>query len=78
MKPLHLAVLTENLDMVTVLVDQGALLDTFDAYNMAPLHYAVRRSIDVVAFLLLNDADPNVRDAQGKTPLHIAVRLGRI
>jgi len=77
MRPLHLAVLTENFDIVTCLVEYGAQLNSLDAYNMAPLHYAARRNIDVVALLLLNHANPNVRDAHGKTPLHIAVRSRR-
>lgn len=41
------------------------------------LHHAVyRQNIDIVDFLLINDANPRISDRHGITPLHCAVTVG--
>ena len=42
--------------------------------GFAPLHLAVlQMSLEMVAFLLRLEVDPNVRDHQGRTPIHLII-----
>jgi ankyrin repeat protein len=56
---------------------QSTEADLDDYCNLIPLQYAVRnQNIDLVSFLLANNADPNrVSDYYNRTPLQMAVTL---
>ncbi|KAL3486920.1 ankyrin repeat-containing domain protein [Aspergillus germanicus] len=57
---------------------QSTEADLDDCWFLTPLQYAVRnQNIDLVSFLLANNADPNrASDYHNRTPLQMAVALG--
>ena len=63
-----------GLEVVRLLVEQGADYNKQDDYSLTPLHHAAMRGyIKVVEFLLgLDNICINSRDKQGSTALHIA------
>lgn len=66
-----------NVDVVRVLVANGADLGARDRRGWTPLHFAARTGCaETIALLLVAGADPNVPDEGGVTPLHRYV-LGR-
>jgi len=47
--------------------------------NWTPLHVAARKgNLEIVTYLIKNDADPNVKTKKGWTPLHIAADKGHV
>jgi len=57
----------------TVLLNQGAALDTRDDHGRTPLMLAVMQGrLDVVRLLLNRGADPSIADGAGRTPLQQA------
>lgn len=77
--PLHLAALTDNVEVVRMLVSGGANVDGAEpAEQMRPLHNcAINGCLQVCECLLQHGADMNVANRQGDTPLHLAARHGR-
>jgi cytohesin len=73
--PLHLAALSQSVDSVKELLENGAEIDNCDEMKETPLHGAVvkcRQSTDVVKLLIFKGANVNAKDQFGQTPLHIA------
>lgn len=70
--PLHKAVVTNNIDLVKLLLEAGADPNLRQAQSMTPLHFAAFAGPDrsaIVELLLRHGADPSLRDAQGRTAL---------
>lgn len=76
--PLHIAAATEKqraLEIATLLLKRGALVNRQTSDGHAPLHFAAAAGTPAVAQLLLDHrADVNVRSTGDSTPLHCAVR----
>ncbi|CAC5401923.1 unnamed protein product [Mytilus coruscus] len=68
--PLHIAVLTENNDVVDYIAKSfPATVKCKDHMNRTPLHYAMGlNNEDLVTLLLANDADTTVKDVLKRTP----------
>lgn len=64
-------------DMVSILLKNGAKINSIDQHQYTPLVMAVRRGniYKVVELLLENGAEVNLKCKSGDTALHIAVRL---
>jgi len=62
-------------EVITYLIDAGALPDAVDTSGVAPLHRAVRnRCSGAVSALVARGADPRLMNKSGSTPLHLAVQ----
>lgn len=71
---LALATCERRLDMVAILLENGASCDTPGASGATALHWAARRGFSHgLAILLSDSADPNLIDEVGYTALHHAV-----
>ena len=72
--PLHLAAMTDNVDVVRMLINGGADVDVVDpGNNIRPLHNAATNGCtNVCEFLLKHGADMDARTATGDTALHLA------
>ena len=77
---LHLAVLQDDVDMVRLLLDNGADFDVEDGLtSMTPLLTAARRGQrDIMDLLIRFGADINATNLAGDTPLHLAVLAGSV
>jgi len=74
--PLHDAVEWNKVDMVKLLIRNGARLDVQDAYGLTPLHLAARMGSTGLADILLKAGAPvNARSTNGETPLMAAKKL---
>jgi len=72
--PLASAIFACRLDMVRLLVEHGAEVNTRDRDGVTPLHLAAREGLLRTAQYLLDaGANVNARDNDGRTPLHDAV-----
>lgn len=70
--PLHHAIKTDNanLDMIAILVRNGADVNVTDGYLRTPLHRAAQFGhVQAVQLLLRLGANPNAQDENGWTPL---------
>lgn len=77
-KPLHLAALCGQYDVVQVLVDMGADANEPDNLGRSALSdAALGGHAAIVDFLIKSGFDPNVKDKEGLTPLLIAAMNGR-
>ena len=74
--PLHLASQYDLWDVVMLLVERGADVDSQDNNNMTPLLCAIESGRNLSAAQLLLDcrASIDLRDKNGQTPLHFALR----
>ena len=77
--PLHLACLSSagredvrtSAELVCLLANSGANLDSTDNYGNAPIHYAVKNKVAILEKLLDMGVDPNIGDRNGHTVLHL-------
>ena len=77
--PLHFAVLAGELDLVRLLLDRGASVDSKELrHGSTALHVAASRGqADVAQHLIERGAEVNARNKErGHTPLHEAARGG--
>ncbi|CAL8096056.1 unnamed protein product [Calicophoron daubneyi] len=73
--PLLYATQNQHLDVMRLLINAGAQIDSPDRTGMCPLHVAVQHQFYAgVHVLLLAGADPNQR-MRLTTPLHIAAKM---
>ena len=69
--PLHLAVLSENVECVDFFLRQGVNLDARACHEESALHWACKSgSVPIVEALLKAKADPLLEDKDHNTPLH--------
>ena len=62
-----------HMEIIQLLIDEGADVDPLDKLSSTPLHYAARGGhTDIVRLLIQHGADVNYEDASGQTPLHTA------
>lgn len=72
--PLILAVIDKKLEIVKLLIKNGADVNIQDKLGWSALHYAAQDySLDIAKFLLENGALVNNQDENGNTPLFKAV-----
>ena len=72
--PLASAIFACRLDMVRLLVEHGAEVNTRDRHGVTPLHLAAREGLLRTAqYLLDRGANVKARDNDGRSPLHDAV-----
>jgi len=68
---LHWTVLSDNLNLVKLLLANGADPNAITSNRQIPLHFAARNAnLDIVKLLLGNLAKVNAKDSKGNTPLH--------
>ena len=66
-----------HIEVVRLLVENGAEVNDRDKYDRTPLHRAAGEGhIEVVRFLVENGAEVNYRDKNYQTPLHRAAERG--
>ncbi|GMF32212.1 unnamed protein product [Phytophthora lilii] len=69
--PLHLAVITEEIDVIKELLSAGATLDALDADGQTPLLQAcLGGQLKIVRLLLNAGANPSHQNKQAHSPLH--------
>ena len=74
---LHVAARCINLDLIELLVSNGASVNVKDNNGVTPLHSVVYRgNIEAVELLISNGADVNIQHKSGGTPLHCAAYGG--
>lgn len=79
LSPLNLAALQGQVEIVEMLLDQGADIETGDRENSRPLHNAAARGhLEVIRLLIRKGADVKFQDANGATPLHFAATVGNM
>ena len=77
--PLHWAAYRGNLQMVRLLVEQGADLNATTVEGYTPLRDAIYKNHNqVFDYLLEHGANPKLRDRRGATLLHWAAAAGEI
>lgn len=75
--PLHMAVLSEDLNVIYALLAQGANPNEMDLEGKTTLHLAAEKGNSRIASLLVQrGAEIKVKDKQGRTPLHYAALSG--
>ncbi|XP_063968058.1 transient receptor potential cation channel subfamily A member 1-like isoform X2 [Lytechinus pictus] len=77
--PLHVAAAVDFPEMIKVLLNNGAYLESLtEKEQQTPLHYAARNdACESMRILLKKGADIHVRDYKGRTPLLLAAELDR-
>ena len=73
--PLHCAVLSQNVEMLPLLMRGGADPNASDKKGRTPAHLAAQKGYtNVLHYLLHHGANPDAADEEGQTPLHIAAQ----
>ncbi|XP_069670311.1 uncharacterized protein [Periplaneta americana] len=77
--PLSWAAYSGVLEMVSLLVEKGADVNTYDMDKQTPLYYAVSGShVNVVQFLINSGADVNACNTFGDSPISVATKQGNV
>lgn len=78
--PLHMAADKGSVEVVQLLLTNGAIVDIADVDGRTPLHYAAEagteKHLAIVQLLFNAGADVNATSSQRKTPLHMAATGG--
>ena len=70
---LHLAATMAHEDMVSLLIERGADVNSRDHAGSTPLHHAASGGNKaVVELLIAKGADVNAKDSKGRTPAYLA------
>ncbi len=80
--PIHDAALTGDVELVELLIANGADVDDRDVHGYTPLLLAIQEGhTDIAKVLITNGADVNTRAAsdggEDVTPLYLSIILGR-
>ena len=71
--PLMTAVLRDNIDILTLLLENGAQVNIIDERGDTALHLSVlKNNLAITEILLKNNANTHIKNNQGKTPLMTA------
>ncbi|MHB9132685.1 MAG: ankyrin repeat domain-containing protein [Armatimonadota bacterium] len=74
-QPIHLAVQSNNVDLVAYLLQHGSSVEAIGADGNTPLHTAAHAgAVRVVEYLLAQHASRDTRNSAGKTPLDVAIQ----
>lgn len=77
--PLHMAIVTNNSDLVKTLLTHNVDIESLNAEERRPLHLAAAiGSLEIFEVLLKRGALPNEYDCYQKTPIDIAIENGHI
>jgi ankyrin repeat protein len=77
--PLQFAAEYGYFDIVKLLIEKGAQVNTTNKFGKTPLHKAAcMHNRNTVEHLINNDANPNVQDNEGLTVLQEAVLMGQL
>ena len=69
----------ERLEIVRIIIQNGAVINTKNLAGRSPLHFAVQtKELEVVKLLVQSGADINVKDLKNQSPLDIAHKNGYI
>ena len=69
----------ERLEIVRIIIQNGAEINTKNLAGRSPLHFAVQtKELEVVKLLVQSGADINVKDLKNQSPLDIAHKNGYI
>ena len=72
--PLHIAAADNAVDIMKILIENGAEIDICDDYNDTPLHLATyHKSLDAMQLLLDSGANVNALSSDGYYPLSKAI-----
>ena len=74
--PLHNAVVAGNYELVKLLLNKMAYVNSQNCSNNTPLYNAVLKNIDICSILLKHGADPNIASDDNENPLSRAVGCG--
>lgn len=75
----HTAATDGNLELLTLLLEEGEAADTPDARCQTPLHLAAKAgNVSAVCLLLSYGSNVDSEDVDGRTPLHAAVESGEV
>ena len=75
---LHIAAREGDAELVRLLIERRATVDTRTREGLTPLHKAIMHNqTPVVKLLLDNGANIEARENHGKSPLHLAAELGQ-
>lgn len=76
---IDIVIQNKNVNLLKLLFEHGAKVDTWSGLGEYPLHSAVHvKDLSITTFLLNNKANPNVSNAMQNTPLHLAAGIGNI
>lgn len=80
--PIHDAALTGDVELMEILIANGADVDERDVHGYTPLHLAIQEGYtDMAKTLIANGADVNARAVSNGgnevTPLYLSIILGR-
>lgn len=77
--PVHLAVLSDDIELLNSLIDKGADLNVKNTLELSPVHLAaISGNTPLVQNLVSKGADINIRGNSGYTPLHIAAEINDV